>query len=109
IRRQIAEIFPALGNVAISHGWGGSVGITMPRQPYIREVQPNVIYAGGYSGHGVMLSNYVGRLYAEAVLGKRDRLKLFEELNIPAFPGGRRLRAPLLLLALSWYALRDRF
>jgi gamma-glutamylputrescine oxidase len=108
IRRQIAEIYPALKDVEITHGWGGYVGITVPRKPFVREVMPNVISAGGYSGHGVMLSNFVGKLYAETVAGNRDRLKLFEELNIPAFPGGRRLRTPLLFLALNWFALRDR-
>lgn len=108
IRRQIAEIYPELKDVEITHGWGGYVGITMPRKPFVREVMPNVISAGGYSGHGVMLSNFMGKLYAEAVAGNRDRLKLFEELKIPAFPGGRRLRSPLLFLALNWYALRDR-
>lgn len=107
IRKQIAEIYPALKDVEITHGWGGYVGITMPRQPFVREVMPNVISAGGYSGHGVMLSNFFGKLYAETVTGNRERLKLFEDLKIPAFPGGRRLRAPLLFLALNWYALRD--
>jgi gamma-glutamylputrescine oxidase len=108
IRRQIAEIYPALGNVEITHAWGGSVGITMPRQPFVREVMPGVISAGGYSGHGVMLANFVGKLYADSISGKREKLKLFEELRIPAFPGGRTFRAPLLFLALSWYALMDR-
>lgn len=108
IRRQIAEIYPELENVEITHAWGGSVGITMPRQPFVREVMPGVISAGGYSGHGVMLANYMGRLYAEAVSGKREKLRLLEELRIPAFPGGRTFRAPLLFLALSWYALKDR-
>ncbi|MCO5082797.1 MAG: FAD-binding oxidoreductase [Rhizobiaceae bacterium] len=108
IRRQIAEIYPALKDVEITHGWGGYVGITMPRKPFVREVMPNVISVGGYSGHGVMLSNFVGKLYAETVSGNRDRLKLFEDIKIPAFPGGRRFRAPLLFLALNWYALRDR-
>lgn len=28
---------------------------------------------GGYSGHGVMLSNFFGKLYAETVAGNRDR------------------------------------
>jgi len=108
IRRQIAEIYPALREVEITHGWGGYVGITMPRKPFVREVMPNVISAGGYSGHGVMLSNFFGKLYAETVAGNRDRLRLIEDLNIPPFPGGRRFRAPLLFLALNWYALRDR-
>ncbi|MGN6468629.1 MAG: NAD(P)/FAD-dependent oxidoreductase [Rhizobiaceae bacterium] len=108
IRRQIAEVFPALKNVEITHAWGGYVGITLPRKPFVREVMPNVISAGGYSGHGIMLSNFVGRLYAETVAGNRDRLKLLEELRIPPFPGGAAWRAPLLVLALNWYALRDR-
>jgi gamma-glutamylputrescine oxidase len=108
IRRQIAEIYPALKNIEITHAWGGYVGITLPRKPFVREVMPNVISAGGYSGHGVMLSNFTGRLYAETVAGNRDRLKLLEELKIPPFPGGRLLRQPLLFLALNWYALRDR-
>lgn len=108
IRRQIAEIYPHLANVEITHAWGGSVGITMPRQPFVREVMPNVISAGGYSGHGVMLASFMGRLYADAVLGKRERLQMLEDLRVPSFPGGRSLRAPLLFLALSWYALMDR-
>lgn len=108
LRRQIEEVYPGLKGVPITHAWGGWVGITVPRRIFVREVMPRVISAGGYSGHGVMLSNFMGKLYAEAVAGNRDRLHLFKELNVPAFPGGRRFRAPLLFLALSWYALRDR-
>ncbi len=108
IRRQIVELYPALADVEITHAWGGYVGITMPRKPFVREVMPGVTSAGGYSGHGVMLSNFTGKLYAESITGNRDRLKLLQELRIPAFPGGRWLRQPLLFLALNWYALRDR-
>mgnify|MGYP000117919545 CR=1 FL=1 len=108
IRKQIAEIYPALADVEITHAWGGSVGITLPRTPFVREVMPGVTAAGGFSGHGVMLSNFTGKLYAEAVTGNRDRLQLFRELKVPAFPGGRRFRKPMLTLALTWYAMLDR-
>ncbi|MGE7370846.1 NAD(P)/FAD-dependent oxidoreductase [Neorhizobium sp. NPDC001467] len=109
IRRQIAEIYPALADVEITHSWGGSVGITLTREPFVREVMPGVMSVGGYSGHGVMLSNYCGKLYADMTLGKATELSYLADLNVPAFPGGTRLRAPLLFLALTWYALRDRF
>ncbi|MCQ2005301.1 NAD(P)/FAD-dependent oxidoreductase [Rhizobium sp. NRK18] len=109
IRRQIAELYPQLKDVEISHAWGGSVGITMPRQPFAREVMPGVTAIGGYSGHGVMLSNYCGKLFADDVLSGSGELDLLKTLKIPAFPGGSHLRKPLLFLALSWYALRDRF
>ena len=108
IRNQIAEIYPSLKDVEITHAWGGSVGITMPREPFVREVMPGVTAIGGYSGHGVMLSNFTGKLYAEAVTGNKDRLKLFRDLNVPAFPGGRRFRKPLLTAALTWYSMLDK-
>lgn len=71
IRRQIAEIYPALKDIEITHSRGGSVGITLPRKVFVRDVMPGVTSIGGYSGHGVMLSNYCGKLYADLVLGKR--------------------------------------
>jgi len=109
IRKQIAEVYPHLADVRLSHAWGGSVGITMERLPYVRSLTPGITTIGGFSGHGVMLANFAGRLYAERVNGNRDRLADFEALRIPAFPGGQRLRAPLLFLAMTWFSLRDRF
>jgi gamma-glutamylputrescine oxidase len=108
IRRQIAEIYPQLKDIDITHAWGGSVGITMPRQPYVREVMPGITSIGGYSGHGVMLSNYCGKLYAEEATGGSSELDHLKALKIPAFPGGARFRSPLLFVALTWYALRDK-
>ncbi|MBD8664161.1 FAD-binding oxidoreductase [Rhizobium sp. CFBP 8752] len=108
IRRQIVDTYPALKDVQITHAWGGNVGITLPRHPFVREVMPGVTSIGGYSGHGVMLSNYCGKLYADMVLGNRTELDYLRDLDIPSFPGGRRMRSPLLFLALTWFALRDR-
>ncbi|MGB8816457.1 MAG: FAD-dependent oxidoreductase, partial [Rhizobiaceae bacterium] len=108
VRRQIAEVYPALADVTMTHAWGGYVGITLPRKPFVREVMANLTSIGGFSGHGVMLSNFTGRLYAETLTGDDDKLRALRELKIPPFPGGRALRAPLLFLALNWYALRDR-
>lgn len=108
IRRQIEEIYPALLDIELTHAWGGSVGITMPRQPFVREVMPGITSIGGYSGHGVMLSNYCGKLYADEVTEGSSELDHLKALKIRAFPGGSRLRSPLLFLALTWYALRDR-
>ncbi|UHS55698.1 NAD(P)/FAD-dependent oxidoreductase [Agrobacterium vaccinii] len=109
IRKQIAEIYPALNAIEMTHAWGGSVGITLTRQPFVREVMTGVMSIGGYSGHGVMLANYCGKLYADMVVAKDKALDQFASLDVPSFPGGTTLRAPLLFLALSWYALRDRF
>lgn len=108
LKAQIESLWPHLRNVPITHAWGGSVAVTRTRMPYVAEVAPGITSLGGWSGHGVMLANYCGRLYAERVTGGGDSLRLLEELKVPAFPGGRRLRAPLLFLAMNWFALRDR-
>jgi gamma-glutamylputrescine oxidase len=108
IRRQIAEIYPELADIEIPHAWGGSVGITMSREPFAREVLPGVTAIGGYSGHGVMLSNYCGKLYADLVTGGSADLELLRDLKVPAFPGGPSLRKPMLFLALTWYSLIDK-
>ncbi|MCF6369582.1 NAD(P)/FAD-dependent oxidoreductase [Rhizobium halophilum] len=108
IRKQIVETYPALKDIQITHAWGGNVGITLPRQPFVREVLSGVTSIGGYSGHGVMLSNFCGKMYADRISGAPNGLDLLEALDVPRFPGGQRLRNPLLFLALTWFALRDR-
>ena len=108
IRRQITEIYPDLAETEITHAWGGNVAITMPRLPYVRELEPGLWTAGGFSGHGVMLSNYTGRMIAEQFLGRSDQINLLKELDVPGFPGGSMFRNPLKILALTWYAMLDR-
>jgi len=107
VRAQMREIYPQLGSIKFSHIWGGTVGITVERLPFVREVAKNIVFCGGYSGHGVMLSHYCGKLYAESMLGQNEPLRLMQELKISPFPGGR-VRAPLLFLALHWFSLLDR-
>jgi len=108
ICRQVAEIYPELANVELTHAWGGNVAITLPRKPYVRELEPGLWTAGGFAGHGVMLSNYTGLMIAENFLGKSNQINLLKELKIPPFPGGKMMRNPLKVLALTWYAMLDR-
>ena len=108
IRKQITEIYPDLADIGMSHAWGGNVAITMPRMPYVRELETGLWTAAGFSGHGVMMSNYTGRMIAEQFVGKNEHIKLLQELKIPKFPGGTMFRHPLKLLALTWYAMLDR-
>ena len=108
LRHRMETLFPQLGGVRIDHVWGGTLGITMSRLPFVSRVAPNVLNASGFSGHGVALSGFAGRLMAEAVAGRSERFDILADLPIPPFPGGPSFRAPLLTLAMTWYALRDR-
>jgi len=108
VRKNLLKVYPQLADVAIPHAWGGTLGITMSRMPFVGEVAPRVRVASGYSGQGVMLAPYVGRLLADAAMGATGPVELLSRLPTPPFPGGRLLRWPLTVAGLSWYALRDR-
>jgi gamma-glutamylputrescine oxidase len=105
---RMERLFPQLKGVGITHVWGGALGITMSRLPHVARVAPNILSGAGFSGHGVALSGMAGRVMAEAVMGQDEGLANFEALPVPRFPGGTSLRAPILTLAMTWYAMRDR-
>ncbi len=105
---RMERLFPQIAGVRIDHVWGGSLGITPTRLPHVARIGPNILSGAGFSGQGVALSGMAGRVMAEAVLGQEDGLATFETLPVPSFPGGTALRAPILTLAMTWFALRDR-
>jgi gamma-glutamylputrescine oxidase len=94
--------------VPIAHGWGGVVSVTAPRLPYLREIAPAVWAAGGYSGQGVALAPFVGKLLAEAALGRPERLKAFTDIPIPPVPAATWLRRALVGLAIARGRISDR-
>ena len=108
VRPHILRVFPQLEGVRIDYAWGGRLAITMPRLPHLGRLAPNLYFGQGYSGQGVAIATLAGKLIAEAIAGQAERFDVYEKLKIPALPGGVLLRKPLLALALTWYALRDR-
>ncbi|WP_029349760.1 FAD-binding oxidoreductase [Bosea sp. 117] len=108
VRPYMLRVFPQLADARIDYGWGGLLGITMSRMPFVRRLSPRVLTAAGYSGQGVMLAPYFGRILAEAVAGQLGRFDVLETLPVPPFPGGPLMRWPLLVAGMSYYALRDR-
>ena len=106
--QRMVKLFPQLCDTRIDYTWGGTLGITMTRLPMMRRVGRNVLAAGGFSGHGVALTGLAGKVLAETVAGQAGRFDLWSSLPVPGFPGGRHMRTPLLTLAMTWYALRDR-
>ena len=102
-----SELLGLIRNVK-EHAWGGTLAITRSRMPLFARPRPGIWSASGYSGHGVALAVMAGRILAEAIRGEAGRFDLMAALPAPPFPGGTAARAPLLALAMSWYAMRDR-
>jgi gamma-glutamylputrescine oxidase len=107
VRPHMVKVFPQLADKRIEYGWSGMVGITMSRLPNLGRIG-NIFYAQGYSGQGVAITGIAGKLIAEALSGTAERFDVFASLPHRAFPGGTALRHPLMVLAMLWYAMRDR-
>jgi gamma-glutamylputrescine oxidase len=84
------------------------VSVTAPRLPYVREIAPNVWTAGGYSGQGVALAPFLGKLLAEAARGETQRISAFTDLPIPPLPIATWLRRALVTLAIWRGRISDR-
>ena len=108
VRKPMLEIYPQLADVKIDYGWGGTLAVTLNRLPYLARLSPRVVTATGYSGHGVAMATFAGRVLAALLEGDSRRFEAMAAVPSPAFPGGRLLRWPLLVLGMTWYALRDR-
>ncbi|OUS04458.1 oxidoreductase [Rhodobacterales bacterium 52_120_T64] len=107
-RKPMLEIYPQLADARIDYAWGGTLGITMNRMPDFRRLSPNILSASGYSGHGVAMATLAGKLMAEAIGGTAERFDIMADVPTSRFPGGARMRTPLLILAMLWFRLRDR-
>ena len=108
VRKPMVEIFPHLKNIRIDYAWGGTLGITMRRLPCFKKLGPTAYSASGYSGHGVGMAILAGKLISQAINGDNKGFDTFANLPSYPFPGGPMMRFPLLVLAMSWYGLRDR-
>ncbi len=108
VRAPLEATFPQLKGVPLDHAWGGTLAITRSRLPLLHRVGPRVLAAGGYSGQGVALATLAGKLIADAIVGESQGFSTFAALPSRPFPGSRALRRPLLTLAMTWFALRDR-
>jgi glycine/D-amino acid oxidase-like deaminating enzyme len=70
---RVRRLHPALSDVQITHRWGGPILITEDWRPVFKlhPKSKNAVVLGGYSGHGVALSVYLGSWAAEFLLGRR--------------------------------------
>ena len=108
VRRAMLGIFPQLAEARIDHAWGGTLAISRSRFPVVRRFGEHVLAGAGYSGHGVGLALITGRVMAESILGKSERLSWLEQVPARRFPGGVRARPMLLAGAMSISGWLDR-
>jgi len=82
LRRTLGELFPALGDVAITHSWGGPLGISRDWCASAGlDRDTGLGWAGGYVGDGLATTNLAGRTLADLILGTGSDLTRLPWVN----------------------------
>ncbi len=75
LHRALVDLFPALGGAAVTHRWGGPLGIARDWHASVRyDPTSGLASAGGYVGDGVATTNLAGRTLADLLTGRRTDL-----------------------------------
>jgi glycine/D-amino acid oxidase-like deaminating enzyme len=104
---KLRETFPVLADVGIDHRWSGKVAVTLDDVPHLGELGERVLFALGYGGRGVALTNLLGRRLALRALGERDDLGPMSGTSFAPIPF-HGLRIPAMNAVATYYKLRDR-
>lgn len=104
---RLLKVFRQLRGVRVDFEWGGTVAFAPKRIPQLGRLEGNVLYAQGYSGHGIVASHVAGRLLAEAITGQAGGFDLLSRIKHWRLPGGKWLATPALALGMTYYRLRD--
>ncbi len=92
----LAQVFPSLAQVQISHAWTGSVAMTRSHLQHIGQ-RDGCWFAVGCNGSGVAIMPWLGRLAIERMLGARSTPTVFERTPFHRLPniGGRPWYVPV--------------
>ena len=70
IEASLRQLFPVLGEAAITHRWGGVMGLTRDWVPSCGfDRSSGMAWAGGYVGDGVATAKLAGHTIAELITG----------------------------------------
>jgi glycine/D-amino acid oxidase-like deaminating enzyme len=82
LRRSLRELFPQIGDAAITHCWGGPLGV--PRDWHASasyDPRLRMAWAGGYVGDGLSTTNLAGRTLADLLTGTESELTVLPWVN----------------------------
>jgi glycine/D-amino acid oxidase-like deaminating enzyme len=75
LRRALVDLFPVLRDTAVTHRWGGPLGIARDWHPSVGlDRETGLAWAGGYVGDGVSTTNLAGRTLTDLILGRESEL-----------------------------------
>jgi glycine/D-amino acid oxidase-like deaminating enzyme len=75
LRRTLVELFPQVADAAVTHRWGGPIGVPRDWHAAVdHDAESRIVWAGGYVGDGLSTTNLAGRTIADLVAGADSEL-----------------------------------
>lgn len=108
LRPRMQRVYPQLAGIGIDYAWGGTIAVPVNRVPQLGRLAPNVLYAQGYSGHGVNVTHLVGEILADAVAGTLERFDVFAAIKPIRIPGASLFANQMVSLGLLYYGIKDK-
>ena len=99
VARQIAQLYPPLRGVAVTHAWTATATYAVHKMPQIGALAPGLWLAVAFGDHSVNTATMAGDLIARAISEGDDRWRLFSPYEL-VWAGG------LLGKAVTMIALR---
>ncbi len=98
--------WPQLKGVRVTHAWTGNVAFAFDYLPHMGVTQKGLHYAMACNGAGVAMLSYLGAEVGKKLLGKSNKLPVFDGRDFPtrAFYTGNPWMLPMVG---SWYRFRD--
>ncbi|GAA3747644.1 FAD-dependent oxidoreductase [Leifsonia bigeumensis] len=75
LRRTLVELFPQVSDAAVTHRWGGPIGVPRDWHAAVdHDAASGIVWAGGYVGDGLSTTNLAGRTIADLMTGEDSEL-----------------------------------
>ena len=107
IMNGLRTVYPQFPELKVDYIWGGRIAVTLDHLPHIHQPAPGLHTGLGCNGRGVAMSTVMGRLLAEAVLGKPAEDLPLPVTEIKKYPFHRFHRTGIRLLV-PWKEFCDR-
>jgi glycine/D-amino acid oxidase-like deaminating enzyme len=107
LRNGLAEIFPELEGVRLSHSWFGNVAMNRDMIPRIFE-KDGIVYATGFCGSGVVWAPWVGMRAAHKLMGHAEKARSAFDFRPPAAVPLYRGDPWFMPAVIQGYGLQDR-
>lgn len=107
LRQKMLQIFPYLKMTLIQHFWSVPLNLTRNQMPHIGRLGSKIYYARGFGSNGVIGTNIIGKVLAEAVAGQAGRFDVFAKIKHSPYPGGALLKRPLFVAGMLWNEMRE--